>query len=221
MKYKYETHAHTSEISPCAFTNASNVVKEYYNEGYDGIILTDHVGGWSFDVMSGNWIDKVNNLKEVFFIAKNTGEKLGINVLFGIELALGYPYRDYLVYGVDFEFLHKHENLYNMNNQDFYNIANENNFLLIAAHPYRYSESTLDERYLHGVEVFNGNIRHNNNNKNALKWAQQHSMLQLSGSDYHEVGDITSGIYLPSNPKTITEFVDILKRNEHKTFCKN
>lgn len=215
MKYKFETHAHTSEISPCANVKASDMVRRYYEHGYAGIVITDHVGGWSFDVMSGSWKDKVDKLIRTYDIAKNTGEKLGISVLFGIELALANPYRDHLVYGIDYDLLYKYEYMYTMGVQDFYKIADDNNFLLIAAHPCRYEKNTMDARYLHGVEVYNGNIRQVNNNEKALKWAKKHEIMQLSGSDYHELGDISAGIYLPSVPKTIYEFTAILRSGKY------
>lgn len=216
MKYKFETHAHTSEISPCAQVKAKQVVQTYHENGYDGIVLTDHVGNWSFDVMNGSWQDKIDNLARVYDEAKNTGQKLGIKVFFGIELALADPYRDHLVYGIDFDFLYKHEYIYEMNNKDFYKLAVENNFLLIAAHPFRYMQNTMDARYLHGVEVYNGNMRQKNNNDKALKWAKKNNMIELSGSDYHEVGDISAGIYLPSLPNTMLEFIDALRNNNHE-----
>lgn len=220
MKYKFETHSHTSEISPCAHVNASDVVKTYHDSGYSGVVITDHVGGWSFDAMHGSWKDKIDTLNKTYDIAKNTGEKLGMSVLFGIELALADPYRDYLVYGIDFEFLYENEYLYYMNNKEFFEIAQENNYLLFAAHPYRYAHSTMDSRYLHGVEVYNGNIRHENNNEKALAWAEKHSKIQLAGSDYHEHGDISAGIYLPTVPNTMPEFIDMLKNNKHTLYKK-
>ena len=220
MKYKFETHAHTSEISPCAQVKACDVIKEYHDNGYSGIVITDHVGGWSFDVMSGSWKDKIDKLIKTYDIAQNTGQKLGIRVLFGIELALGEPFRDYLVYGIDYEFLYESEYLYCMNNKEFFKIAQENNYLLFAAHPFRYPKNTMDSRYLHGVEVYNGNKRHNSHNEDALAWAKKHNKIQISGSDFHEYGDITAGIYLPSVPNTISEFTDMLKKDSHTIYKK-
>jgi len=40
--YKYDTHVHTKEVSPCGKVPAIEVVKLYKDAGYHGIVITDH-----------------------------------------------------------------------------------------------------------------------------------------------------------------------------------
>ena len=42
MNYKYELHCHTKEVSRCGAVPAAEIVKMYKENGYDGIVITDH-----------------------------------------------------------------------------------------------------------------------------------------------------------------------------------
>lgn len=216
MKYLFETHAHTSQVSPCSLVEASDVVKEYSDKGYAGIIITDHVGKWSFERLKCPWEKKIDLLIGAYEIAKKTGDELGIKVLFGIEICLGINHRDYLAYGVDYDFLYKHKDVYKMELEDFFPLAQENDILLLGAHPFRYQNHTPNASLMHGVEVFNGNPRHNSNNNKAKKWAESNDLIQLSGSDFHEYGDVSAGVMLPSIPETTKEFVELIRSGDYE-----
>lgn len=61
--------------------------------------------------------------------ALEAGTKLGLNILFSIELTLVSTHSDYLVYGIDQSFLYKHEELYHYSLEELYQkICKENNF---------------------------------------------------------------------------------------------
>jgi hypothetical protein len=40
--YKYETHAHTSEVSRCSRISAVDLVRFYKGIGFSGLCITDH-----------------------------------------------------------------------------------------------------------------------------------------------------------------------------------
>ena len=42
MSFRYETHMHTAETSACASARGAEQARRYKDEGYDGIIITDH-----------------------------------------------------------------------------------------------------------------------------------------------------------------------------------
>ncbi len=215
-KYLYETHAHTAEASPCALVYAKDVVTEYKEHGYDGIIITDHVGSWGFSSTNGTWDRKVDNFVRAYENAKNEGIKQGINVLFGAEIALSPPYRDYLVYGLEPDFFYSHENVYYLRPDELSELVHSEGALIFAAHPFRGQSGPPDAKFMDGAEVYNGNKRHESRNHKAKRWAEKHGLIKISGSDYHEYGDISSGISLDNNPKDIMEFVDIIKRGEYE-----
>ena len=216
MKYLFETHAHTAESSPCSNVAAKDLVKAYKDNGYSGIIITDHVGDWGFCEVRGTWKDKSDMLVRAYAKAKDAGEKEGLKILFGLEIALNHPYRDYLVYGVDTDFLYKHEDIQEADISELYALTREEGALLIAAHPFRGLRELPDPRYLDGAEVINSNPRNTNHNELALKWAEKHNMIKTAGSDFHEYEDILSGMWLTSCPEDIKEFVEILKSGEYE-----
>jgi len=44
-----------------------------------------------------------------------------------------------------------------------------------------------------GVEIYNGNPRHNSSNHLALEYARKNGLKMLSGSDFHQVQDAARG----------------------------
>lgn len=42
MKYKYELHCHTDEVSLCGKVPAGEIAEMYRQAGYSGIVITDH-----------------------------------------------------------------------------------------------------------------------------------------------------------------------------------
>lgn len=220
MKYLFEMHAHTAETSPCSNIKASALVKEYKENGYSGVVITDHVGDWGFSNITGSWKKKIDYFVRGYEAAREAGDKLGITVLFGAEIAISHPYQDYLVYGIDSDFLYKHINIHKYSVQKLYELIQEENALLIVAHPFRGKYTDHNPAYLNGAEVFNSNPRNESNNTEALKWANENNLIKTAGSDYHEYIDIASGVLLNECPNDICDFVKILKSREYELHCK-
>ena len=66
--------------------------------------------------------------------------------------------------------------------------------LLVQAHPNRKNCHPVDAGLLDGVEVFNGNPRHDSHNALTLAFAQAHPhLIRTSGSDYHQPQDLARG----------------------------
>ena len=42
MKFKYDLHVHTKEVSACARLSMEEIIDEYIKKGYAGLIITDH-----------------------------------------------------------------------------------------------------------------------------------------------------------------------------------
>ncbi len=196
-KYLYEMHFHTKNTSNCANVSAEDAVEEYIKAGYDGIVVTDHLSSSTYMKYGREllpWKKKVD-----FFLR---GYKAAIKqangripVLLGMELR----YRtsegdnDYLVYGINEEFLYNTPELLTLNSKSFYEVAQKNGFLVFQAHPFRVGMKVTNPKFLDGVEIFNGNPRHNSSNDIAKIWAKKYDLLVTSGSDYHEFEDLGSG----------------------------
>lgn len=213
--YIFDTHVHTSETSPCGKIDGAMVSRLYKNAGYHGIVITDHYyDGYFNSLKIRNWEDKVEYFLQGYRNAYKEGQKIGLNVLLGIEIRFTENFNDYLVYGIDEEFLVENPMLYKLGLREFKKLIKGTDALIYQAHPYRLLISPANPQYLDGVEVFNGNPRHNSRNHRALKFANENNLKMISGSDFHQNQDLAiGGIILPENPETSIEFSGLLNDN--------
>jgi len=85
----------------------------------------------------------------------------------------------------------------------------------MQAHPFRPYITAANPKNIHGVEVFNGNLRHDSRNALAEEFAKNNGLIMVSGSDFHEYEDLNNGgIFLKYLPKTNKEFVKMLRTEE-------
>lgn len=217
---KTELHAHTSETSPCANISARKLVMMYEDKGYDAVVITDHYSKW---VMDSNHITKPQEFTEFFLngyrCALNYAQnhEYNIKILLGAEVSLLESPNDYLLYGTDEEFFNQNPLLFKMSLKKLYKLCHKNGILLVQAHPYRAYCTPSDVHFLDGVEVYNGNPRHNSNNNKAYKWAEENGLIMTSGSDFHEEEDLArGGIITENNFNSIHELTEILKMSRYK-----
>lgn len=211
--FKYEPHFHTKEASPCGMVPAIDAVKLYRDAGYTGIVVTDHYFSRSFNKFpSASWNGKIDIYLSGYKIACEEGKKLGIDVFLGMEIKFDNDPNDYLVYGISEDFLRQHERLYEMDLKSFRELVNGTG-IIVQAHPYRESLTRADPALLDGIEVFNGNPRHDSKNHLALQYAIDNGLSQLSGSDFHQICDTArGGIILPERI-TDNDFAAVITGN--------
>lgn len=216
--YRFETHFHTKESSPCGGVPAAESVRKYYESGYDGIVVTDHFSA----VVQGregsvSWQTVTDRFLKGYRAAKNEGEKLGLTVLLGAELRFPGNDNDLLVYGLSESFLREFEWIYEDSLESFFPIADKLGFAVVQAHPFRPECYPENPAYLHGVEVFNGNQRHNSQNGLALKWAKEHNLLESAGSDFHKMEDLAgASVLLGGLSSTSLEFARLLREGAYE-----
>lgn len=215
MAYLYDCHVHTSEVSWCGMVSAAEMVQMYVEAGYSGIVITDHYFKELFESFDeDSWEDKVNQYLTGFYAAQESGKRLGLNVLLGLELRFHNRIEDYLVFGVTPEFLIDHPRLYEHTVESFIDFSRSHDLLIIQAHPFRRGQSPAPAHCLDGVEVYNGNPRHDSGNSFAKAYAQEHGLIQIGGSDAHQVVDVgRGGIYLDQLVASSAELVEYLKAN--------
>ena len=188
--FKIDPHIHTAEVSQCGYLSAADVVGRYHALGYDGIVITDHLhdGYISSLDCKDDWNACVKHFLQGYEKAKAVGEQLGLQVMLGAEIRFLINDSDYLLYGIDEDFLYRTPYLYRLDPKEFFTRFG-GDILIIQAHPFRNGNEILVD-CIHGVEVFNGNPRHDNRNEKALELCENHiNMYPFYGSDTHRNGD--------------------------------
>lgn len=210
----YDCHVHTNEVSACGLIDAAEMVELYQRANYTGIVITDHYYDYYFEHLDGTWAEKIEKYLSGYTEAKKRGQELDVEVLLGLELRFAGTPEDYLVYGVDRNFLLEYPRLDQLGLKKFSLLAKKHNLLVVQAHPFRSGLQVAEAQYLDGIEIFNGNPRHDSHNDLALAYAQQHSLIQLACSDAHQYQDVArAGIYLPVRVRTSAELVEVLREH--------
>jgi hypothetical protein len=193
--YLFDVHVHTREVSPCGVLSAVEIVRMYRQAGYHGIVVTDHYypGLPSFQESAG-WEEAVARYLGGFCRARAEGERIGLTVLWGLELSLrGENPGDFLVYGLEEAFLLEQPHLYRLELEELRHRIRPAGALVYQAHPFRPGMRPAAAALLDGVEVFNGNPRHDSRNHLAARFAERHRLLAVSGSDVHQVDEVGQG----------------------------
>lgn len=223
--YKYETHTHTKEASECASWSAVESVRAHKDAGFTGIIVTNHFfyGNTAID-RTLPWEQWVKEFCEAFHLAKAEGDRIGLQVFFGWEA--GYNGTEFLVYGLDEEWLLAHPEIKDATVEEQYALVKADGGMVIHAHPFR-EEDYIPEIRLYpdlvdGVEVYNGahsspkSIGHNNPeyNTRALEYAKKHNLRMTSGSDTHRLPMFDAGMLFERKLADIYDFVNAVMNRE-------
>lgn len=212
---KLEMHAHTAEGSPCAQLSAEEVVRAYRGTDYDGIVITNHFDNDLLKEFGSTDRQRIDRYLLGYDIAYETGIKCGLTVIMGIEIRLEPYAEDFLIYGVDREFLYAHPDLCFLTQQELYNLCRQNGALLYQAHPFRPPCRPQNPAYLDGVE-FNQRPNGENHNERLETWIRDYPNLkQVSGSDFHTMDHLGfGGIILKQCVKDSKELAEYLKNEE-------
>jgi len=206
---KLELHAHTSEVSPCGTIPARELIEYYKEKGFDGVVICDHFRESFFKLPDDR--DNVNAFLKGYYLAKKTGDEIGVKVYLGAEIKLNsHPDNEYLLYGIDEEFLYENPRLFELPLEKVRKIVNGYGAVIIQAHPFRNGRC---EPYsdVDGYEVFNGHFCHHNDNQRAYELALETEKIQTSGSDAHWHCDIGNGGVLVDELPEQRQLGDLVK----------
>ena len=207
--HRIETHAHTNVVSPCGQLSPREIVDAYRSAGYAAIVVTDHlVASLPLFRDTQSWRERVHRFFSGYRALRHEARSSGLTVLPGFELTFAdFPGQDFLVYGIDEELLADMPDVCELDPETFRQLASRAGALVFQAHPFR-NDRPADPSVLDGVEVFNGNPRHDSGNERAGAFAAEHGLLSISGSDAHRAEDVArGGITLPETPRTVAELV--------------
>ena len=188
--FRYELHAHCSEVSRCGQSTAEEMVRAFAEKGFSGLVFTDHFifGNTAID-RSLPWEERMQQQADAYQSAMALGNKLGITVLIGLEHHYGAG-KELLIYGdISFALLAAHPEIERMDVRQFADFCHHNGWFVAQAHPFR-ERDYIDSRVqpipeiLDGVEVYNYCNRPEENDR-ALDFAKRHGLIPTSGSDTH------------------------------------
>ena len=218
MTYKTELHAHTAEVSPCGRFTASQVVDQYVEAGFSTLVISDHFRYYVRDDAGGTWRQKVDHYLAGYRKAREYAHGR-LNVLLGVELQFVGEHNDYLIYGINEDFLYGTPDIHRMTLRSLRAILPPE-ALIIHAHPFRTGATITNPDLIDGVESYNGGTG-DANNEFAVLWAERFALLQTSGSDYHggNVSRINGGI-LTDEPITNTDQLAQILRDRAYTLIK-
>ena len=185
--YKYEVHMHTAEASACARTKGADYISVFLEQGYDGIIITDHFfqGNTAID-RSLPWEDFVEEFCKGYEHAKEEGDKQGLKVFFGWEA--NRLVDEYLIYGLDKAWLKAHPEVKDCPHDELFRIIDEAGGLVVGAHPFRerpyIRQVNLHPLQCHAMEACNfGNPPYQD--AFAYNFLKARNIIMTAGSDIH------------------------------------
>ncbi|PKM62860.1 MAG: histidinol phosphatase [Firmicutes bacterium HGW-Firmicutes-21] len=217
-RFIYDTHVHTSEVSPCAHSPAEAVVTFYKEIGYSGIIITDHFACRdNTPADSSAWEAAVYKLCKGYNKAFELGKKIGLQVFFAWEYTrVPHIGTDFLTYGLDADWLLSHSEISSMSINEYSDFIRSEGGFLTHAHPFRdlgWTEMIrLLPKKVDAVEVYNAN-RTDFENDRALEYANNYSLLKTSGTDNHlgpEQKDL-GGMVFDTPLNDISDFISAVR----------
>lgn len=218
MAYIYETHLHTSTVSACGKSKGNEYIKKYQELGFSGIIVTDHFFNGNCAIANDlPWEERVNLFYKGYEEAKKEGDQQNFQVFFSWECRFGGD--EYLVYGLDKEWLLAHPEIMEWDHITHYQKIKEAGGLVIQAHPFR-ERGYLTQIDLHPYQCDGWEVANAGNPSEqdvlAFQYAKKHQMIMTAGSDQHDANPIGNGMQFGIAFDTpLTDISDFVKRIKH------
>lgn len=222
--YLYDPHTHTSESSKCGHLDAADVVDRYAALGFSGLVVTDHLHPEYLSRIDKehNWEKVMDHFLAGYHASKKRGDEIGFDVILGVELRFPENDNDYLVYGIDEQWLRSNPYVCCMSAQEFYDKFHDD-VLIIHAHPYRDGSAPVQETAVDGAEIINSNPRHDNHNDMAWNLCCRNARyFRLAGSDTHRSGDeANAGVILPDRVQDSYQYKHMIETKQFHLWAPN
>ncbi|MDR0425955.1 MAG: hypothetical protein LBH24_02165 [Clostridiales bacterium] len=181
-----DIHIHTSPVSLCGRLLYSEVVDLYAAAGYGAVMLTNHYSSSYQDAIGVSYQEWLELYIGEYERMAEYGKSRGLKVFFGAEVTTERKYADYLLIGIDAEFLRRHPRLYMLLQSELYALCEKEDVLLVQAHPFRVEQghSLQDTRFLHGLEI-NCHPMFSPFEKRVLDTAAAEGLTVTVGGDVH------------------------------------
>jgi len=221
VAYLYETHLHTAETSKCAVSRGADYIAGYKEMGYTGIIVTDHFfNGHCSIPRSLPWEEWVNGFCRGYENAKKEGDRQGLDVFFGWEETFD-TCDDYLVYGLDKEWLYEHPEVRTWTRGEQYRAVRDAGGCVVQAHPFRQryyiNRVVLSPGCVDAVEAANGGHDDFSHDALAYRYAKKIGKPVTAGTDIHDAGAVYCGdifgVYSEKKLHNIDDYVKMILNN--------
>ena len=215
MDFFVQLHLHTSESSRCGVDSARDMMNACKRAGYGLVVVTDHFMNANLRQTPGmSWKARVDALMSGYRAAKAEGDRIGLTVLFGWETFTYGP--EYLTYGLGEDFLLKNPGIDRLKPAEYLAAVRAAGAFVSHAHPYRkaiyiprFEPITKD---VDAIEVFNAGNDDPAWNKRALRLARKTNLIELAGSDAHDVTRVGYGAVRLDRPaRTMEELIALLR----------
>ena len=232
MSSLFELHMHTSEVSSCGHVPAVESVRAMRDLGYKGCVITDHIHPHLVDKKLGirftddpsvrkpeRWLELLAFYRTGYDLAAEEGARLGMTVLFGSEIRLQENANDYLLFGDVWKLLSENPYIVYSDLKTLYTLAKQYGILVVQAHPFRPGMIAMPTEHLDGIEIYNGNPRHQHHNCNgkAYLYAQNRGLIETVGSDFHQWEDLgTAGMLFEDEINSPEELVSALRSGKYQ-----
>ena len=216
MGYLYETHMHTCQASACSDTPGHEYILRYMDEGYAGIIITDHFFRGNCRVPKDlPWTERIHQFCSGYEDALNEGLRHNFPVFFGWEE--NFEGDEYLIYGLDKQWLLEHPEMEHWTREEQFSAVHKDGGCIIQAHPFR-ARNYIRKIHLlpyavdgiEGVNTANEPVW----NTLAMRYGYFLNIPITCGSDNHHVQTMCTerlgGIVLDKPLRTIHDYVRII-----------
>lgn len=211
---KIEMHCHSKEVSTDAALSVEELILKHKEKGYHILALTNH---FNRSMMNQHKALGINDFQKLYLDtirkAEAFAKKHDFLVIGGYEIKFdNHKKNELLVYGMPHELSRDCEALFSMTPHEFKKLADEYNFLVYQAHPFRDGMEIIDPRDLYGIEAKNMHPRQDGRNDIAFAWAEKFDLHKISGSDCHLECDIGCSAMLTDREiRTEADFLQMLR----------
>lgn len=218
MPFLYETHMHTCQASACGKSTGKEHARFYKERGYTGIIMTDHFFGGNTAIdCELPWETRVDLFWSGYEDAKEEGDRIGLDVFFGLEQNFGFD--EYLIYGLTKDYMKAHPEMEHWTRRQQLEEVHKAGGCVIQAHPFRMrgymNRIRIGIGCSDGVEVANAGNEPLDDAR-AWRYAKEKNLVMTAGSDNHRSpAENLFGVLLEKRLTSIDDYVRIIiQRNE-------
>jgi histidinol phosphatase-like PHP family hydrolase len=209
--FKTEAHLHTYPVSSCAKLTPVEQVRLFKEAGYDTIIVSDHFSPHHFKKLGEHltFAEKVDKLCDAYLEAKAEGDRIGLTVLFSVELS--FHKNHYLLYGVTREMLKLREDIFDIDIDELYAHLKAHGVTIIQAHSHRAEKCVPHPHHVDGFEI-NCCLRKDNYNERTMQVAKEYGLPLTIGSDCHRPEDVGVSATLSEEKITsVEQYLELMR----------